>query len=128
VFKLRISVAIMACALAGLMASPGPQPAVWQIVALALAVLLSSASAGACNQYVERDLDAQMRRTRRRPFATGRFRPGTAWLAAIAVLLALSVLAAGLSTNCAAAAARLRSRGSLWGFRLHRGKLLERGR
>ena len=104
VFKLRIGVAIMVCALAGLMATPGAHPAAWQTAALAFAVLLSSASAGAFNQYVERDLDARMRRTRRRPFATGRFRPGAAWLAAIGLLLALSVLAAGLSTNWVAAA------------------------
>ena len=99
VFKLRIGGAIMICSLAGLAVTPGPQPAAWQSVALALAVLISAASAGAFNQYVERDLDAQMRRTRRRPFASGRFKPGAAWLAAILLLLGIAVLMAALSAN-----------------------------
>ncbi len=93
----------MVCALAGIAVTPGPRLAIWQIVVLALAVLLSSASAGAFNQYVERDLDARMKRTQRRPFATGRFQPGARWLAAIALLLAASVAAAGVGTNGAAA-------------------------
>jgi len=104
VFKLRIGLAIMLCALAGIAVTPGAAPVPWQIVVLALAVLLSSASAGAFNQYVERDLDALMKRTRRRPFITGLFRPGPAWPLAIALLLALSVLAAALATNWMAAA------------------------
>jgi protoheme IX farnesyltransferase len=104
VFKLRIGLAIMLCALAGIAVTPGPALEPWQVAALAFAVLLSSASAGAFNQYVERDLDARMKRTRFRPFATGLFRPGPAWLAAIGLLLAASVLAAALATNWAAAA------------------------
>jgi protoheme IX farnesyltransferase len=103
VFKLRIGVVIMLCALAGMAVTPGPSPAAWQVVVLALAVLLSSASAGAFNQYVERDLDARMKRTRMRPFVTGAFQAGPAWLAAILLLLAASVLAAALATNMAAA-------------------------
>jgi protoheme IX farnesyltransferase len=103
VFKLRIGLAIMLCALAGIAVTPGAALDPWQVVVLALAVLLSSASAGAFNQYVERDLDARMKRTRRRPFVTGLFRCGPAWPLAIALLLALSVLAAALATNWVAA-------------------------
>jgi protoheme IX farnesyltransferase len=104
VFKLRIGLAIMLCALAGIAVTPGPGLSAWQIAALALAVLLSSASAGAFNQYVERDLDACMKRTRRRPFVTGALRPGPLWPAAIGLLLSVSVLMAALATNWAAAA------------------------
>ena len=104
VFKLRIGLAIMLCALAGIAVTPGPRPSAWQVAVIALAVLLSSASAGAFNQYVERDLDARMKRTRLRPFVTGLFRPGPLWPAAIGLLLAVSVLAAALATNWAAAA------------------------
>ncbi len=43
---------------------------------LVLATVLSSAAAGAFNQYVERDLDARMARTRSRPFVTGRLAHG----------------------------------------------------
>jgi heme o synthase len=103
VFKLRIGLAIMLCALAGIAVTPGPALEPWQVVALALAVLLSSGSAGAFNQYVERDLDAEMKRTRQRPFVTGLFRPGPGWPLAIALLLGVSVLAAGLATNWTAA-------------------------
>ena len=104
VFKLRISFAIMLCALAGIAVTPGAPLAAWQISLLALAVLLSAASAGAFNHYVERDLDARMARTRRRPFVTGVFKPGPLWPVAIMGLLALSVIMAGLATNWAAAA------------------------
>ena len=76
VFKLRIGVAIMLSALAGLAVAPGPAPGAWKVVLLAAVVLASSASVGAFNQIVERELDARMARTRNRPFVTGRFRAG----------------------------------------------------
>ncbi|HEX6112252.1 MAG TPA: heme o synthase [Geminicoccaceae bacterium] len=103
VFKLRIGLAIMLCTLAGIAVTPGPTLEGWQMAALALAVLLSSASAGAFNQYVERDLDARMKRTRLRPFVTGLFHPGPAWVAAIGLILVASVLVAALATNWIAA-------------------------
>ena len=99
VFKLRIGLAIMLCALAGLAVTPGPMPAAWQIVLLALAVLLSAASAGAFNQFVERDLDARMARTRRRPFVTGEFRAGPLWLSVILLVLVLAVAMAAFALN-----------------------------
>lgn len=102
-FKLRIGVAIMLTALAGLAATPGSAPAAWQVAALALAVLMSSAAAGAFNQYAERDLDARMARTRARPFVTGRYRAGPAWPMLILALLAASVAAAGLAVNWSSA-------------------------
>ena len=103
VFKLRIGFAIMLCALAGMAVSPGASPSMWQMVLLALAVLFSSASAGAFNQYVERDLDARMPRTRQRPFVTGRLAANGFWLTGILVLLLAAVVAAAVATNMAAA-------------------------
>jgi protoheme IX farnesyltransferase len=99
VFKLRIAFAIMLCSLAGMAVAQGPAPPAWKVSALALAVLLSAASAGAFNHYVERDLDARMARTRRRPFVTGAFKAGPLWLAAIVGLLALAVGAAAWLIN-----------------------------
>jgi protoheme IX farnesyltransferase len=99
VLKLRIGFMIAVCALAGLAVTPGEAPPAWQIAVLGLAVLLSSASAGAFNHYVERDLDARMARTRNRPFVTGRFRPGLPWLWAIGAMLVVSVGAAALVLN-----------------------------
>ena len=104
VFKLRIGMAIMLCALAGIAITPGTAPGGWQIALLAIAVLLSSASAGAFNHYVERDLDARMQRTRGRPFVTGRFRAGPVWLASIALMLATAVGATAVAVNPFAAA------------------------
>ena len=103
VFKLRIGVAIMLCALAGMAVTAGPAPSAFQVLVLALAVLLSSASAGAFNQYVERDLDAAMARTRRRPFVTGTYNADWRWPAAILGLLVLSVGAAWWVANSMAA-------------------------
>ena len=103
VFKLRIGLAIMLCALGGLAVSPGPPVAGWKIAVLALAVLLSAASAGAFNQYVERHLDARMARTRNRPFVTGAFKAGPLWLGAILAILALAVAMAAWALNAAVA-------------------------
>jgi len=104
VFKVRIGMAIMLCALAGIAITPGAAPGGWQIALLAVAVLLSSASAGAFNHYVERDLDARMQRTRRRPFVTGRFQPGPMWLVSIVLMLLMAVGATAVAVNPFAAA------------------------
>jgi protoheme IX farnesyltransferase len=71
---------------------------------LAIAVLMSSASAGAFNHYIERDLDARMQRTRGRPFVTGRFRAGPLWPASIVIMLATAVGATAIAVNPFAAA------------------------
>lgn len=104
VFKIRIGLAIALSALAGLAATPGNPVAGWKIAVLALAVLVSSAAAGAFNHYVERDLDARMERTRSRPFVTGVYRAGWPWLAAIGLMLAGSVAATAFAFNATAAA------------------------
>jgi len=101
--KLRIGFAIMLSALAGMAVTPGAPLAGWQVVALALAVLLSSAAAGAFNQFAERDLDARMPRTRARPFVTGRLQADGRWLAGIVLTLLLAVTVAALVTNVMAA-------------------------
>lgn len=103
VLKLRIGVSIAFAALAGYAVAPGPALATWQIVVLGLAVFLSSAAAGGFNQYIERDLDRQMLRTRRRPFATGALKAHRGWLVFLYALLALAVGAAALALNSVAA-------------------------
>ncbi|MBK7357319.1 heme o synthase [Propionivibrio sp.] len=98
-FKLRIGVVIMFTALAGLAVTPGAGLSWWQTIVLALSVLVSSASAGAFNQYYERDLDPLMARTSKRPFATGELRHGPLWLLIIGALSLLSVGAAWIALN-----------------------------
>ena len=102
-FKLRIGVAIAIAALAGLAVERGAAPGLWQVAALVLAVLVSSAAAGAFNQYVERDIDVRMARTRNRPFVTGTLPHTPAWLWLIGAMLVAAVLAATLATNAVAA-------------------------
>jgi len=102
-FKLRIGLVIGFTALAGLAVTPGATLASWRVALLALAVVVSSAAAGAFNQYVERDIDARMARTRARPFVTGRLEASPAWLALIALMCAGSAVVAALATNALAA-------------------------
>lgn len=103
VFKLRIGVVITFTALAGLSVSAGPSLSLAQLIILTLAVLISSASAGAFNQYYEHDTDPLMSRTKNRPFATGEVQHGPVWLVVIFGLMALSVAAAWIALNAWAA-------------------------
>jgi len=99
VFKPRIALFITLSALGGVAVTPGALPETWRIALLMLAVFLAAGAAGAFNQWAERDLDAQMVRTSRRPFVTGRFKADGTWLAAITLLLAAAVGLAGLAMN-----------------------------
>lgn len=103
VFKLRIGVVITFTALAGLAVTSGPSLSALQLIVLSLAVLISSACAGAFNQYYEYDIDPLMSRTKKRAFANGGFQRSPAWLWAIGALLVLSVGAAWLALNAWAA-------------------------
>ena len=97
-FKLRIGIVISFTAMAGVAVTPGAL-AGWRIALLGLAVLISSASAGAFNQYVERDIDVRMARTSKRPFITGTLQHGPFWLCVILSMLAGSVLASAVALN-----------------------------
>jgi len=103
-FKLRIGFMIMVSALVGLAVTPGPAAGALKLLALGFAVLIASASAGAFNQYYERDHDRLMRRTRGRPFVTGALPSTPAWLVLMAVLLAGAVAAAAWVLNAVSAA------------------------
>src|SRR5690242_2977687 len=102
-FKLRIGFAIALTALAGIAVAGGAQLPAWKTLVLSLAVLVSSASAGAFNQYVEADLDRAMRRTRRRAFVTGTLTRSPVWLVVILALTAASTAAAWWALNAWAA-------------------------
>ncbi|MEO8143294.1 MAG: heme o synthase [Betaproteobacteria bacterium] len=103
-FKLRIGVLIMITALVGLVVSPGPRLSVFQVLVLALSVLVASASAGAYNQYHDRDSDCLMARTRGRAFVTGALPYTPAWLVLMAVLLVGAISAAAWILNPISAA------------------------
>jgi len=100
--KVRLGFLIAACAVAGVAVSPDNTLGPVQLTVLGLAVLLSSAAAGAFNQFYERDLDAAMTRTRTRPFVTGQLRADAPWLAGIGIALLISLVAALWAANVAA--------------------------
>jgi len=103
-FKLRIGLVIGFTAMMGLAVTPGPSLSGWRILALAVAVTMASAAAGAFNQYFESDIDALMGRTRRRAFVTGRLKHGALWLVTIIAIGTGGVLLAAVATNAMAAA------------------------
>ncbi len=98
-FKLRIGVLIMLTALVGALVTPGRGPGWLQVIVLALTVLGASASAGAFNQYYERDHDRLMTRTRGRAFVTGSLAATPAWLYLIGLMLVVSVAVAAWLIN-----------------------------
>lgn len=101
--KLRIGVMIMVTALMGVVATPGSLPGARAVLALALSVLLASASAGMFNQYHEADEDQRMARTRRRAFVTGALPRTRWWLLMMAAMLVVAVAAAWVFVNPLAA-------------------------
>ncbi len=103
-FKLRIGFMIMITALVGVAVTPGPSIGWVKMAVMALSVLLSSASAGAFNQYYERDTDHLMARTRGRAFVTGSLKSSPAWLVVMALMLLASVAIAAWVINPVSAA------------------------
>jgi len=102
-FKFRIGVVMAITAVVTLLVTPGPVVPAWQILVLAITVLLAASSAGAFNQYYEIDIDARMRRTVDRPFVTGVFEHSRWWLLLIGAMLLVGVGAAGWLLNGMAA-------------------------
>jgi len=93
-FKLRIGFMIMITALVGMAVTPGPWPGVGPMIVLALSVIVSSAAAGAFNQYVDVESDRLMARTRGRAFVTGAVRRSPVWLVVMALMLTSACWAA----------------------------------
>ncbi len=86
----RIVALFLVTVLAAMLLAGAPSAA--EVVAVLAATGLTVAGAALLNNMLERDLDARMERTRRRPTASGRLRPGRA-LAAGLVAVAAGVLA-----------------------------------
>ncbi len=85
----------------GLFLAPGHLNPVLAFTAI-LCIAVAAGAAGALNMWYERDLDARMHRTRRRPIPAGRIEPGAA-LAFGVTLAVASVLVMWLATNACAA-------------------------
>ena len=99
--KPRVMSLVVFTALAGLVAAPG---IVHPMVALAsiLFIAVGAGASGALNMWWDADIDAVMRRTRRRPVPSGRVEAGDAMAIGLA-LSAFSVVMLGLAANLLAA-------------------------
>jgi heme o synthase len=100
--KPRVMTLVVFTGACGLLAAPGTLHPVLAFTAI-LCIAMGAGAAGALNMWYERDLDARMRRTAKRPLPAGRMDPTSAlyfgvWLSVFSVLLM------GLAANWAAAA------------------------
>jgi len=93
-FKLRIVLLLLISALGGSILGAGGWPGGQALMLLLITGGLSAAGASAVNQYLERDRDAQMKRTRRRPLPSGAVKKST-WV--LLVGAGMVVFAVGLS-------------------------------
>jgi protoheme IX farnesyltransferase len=87
-FKLRIVTLLLFAAVGGAFLAAGGRPGIGELGLLLIAGGLAAAGASALNQYLEKDSDALMTRTRKRPLVTGSIaRPG--WVPYVATLMIL---------------------------------------
>ena len=101
--KPRVMALVVFTGWIGLATAPGTLNPVLAFTAI-LCITVAAGAAGAINMWYERDIDALMRRTRRRPIPAGRIEPAEA-LAFGVTLAVASVLVMYLATNLVAAVA-----------------------
>lgn len=100
--KPRVMSLVVFTGLAGLVVAPGSLHPLLAAVAV-LCIAIGAGAAGAINMWYERDIDALMERTRKRPIPAGRVAPDKA-LAFGVTLALLSVALMGVAVNWTAAA------------------------
>lgn len=100
--KPRVMSLVVFTGLVGIIVAPGALHPVLAATAI-LCIAVAAGAAGAINMWFDRDIDAVMRRTARRPIPAGRIRPEAALTFGIVLALA-SVLLMGLAVNLPAAA------------------------
>jgi protoheme IX farnesyltransferase len=100
--KPRVMSLVVFTGFAGLIAAPGGLHPFLAAVAV-MCIAIGAGAAGAINMWYERDIDALMERTRRRPIPAGRMAPDAA-LAYGVILSLFSVMLMGLAVNWVAAA------------------------
>ena len=100
--KPRVMSLVVFTGFAGLVAAPGALHPLLAAVAV-LCIAVGAGAAGAINMWYDRDIDAMMQRTRRRPIPAGRVPPEEA-LAFGVTLSLFSVMLMGIAVNWTAAA------------------------
>src|SRR5690606_20979794 len=82
--KLSLSIMVVFSSVISYLLAPKVVETDWVMIGLLfLAGMLVTGSANAINQVVEKDTDAQMKRTSKRPIAAGRLTPAQGWAFAI---------------------------------------------
>ena len=99
--KPRVMTLVVFTAIIGLLVAPAPIHPVLGIAAI-LCIAVAAGACGAINMWYDRDIDAVMRRTARRPIPAGRIEPGAALGFGLTLAVA-SVAVMGLATNWVAA-------------------------
>ncbi|WP_158747605.1 heme o synthase [Acidisphaera sp. L21] len=100
--KPRVVTLVVVTGIVGMLVAPGHLNPVLAVTTV-LCIAVAAGAAGAINMWYDRDIDAIMVRTSRRPIPTGKIEPGEA-LAFGVVLAVASVLVMALATNLVAAA------------------------
>jgi len=99
--KPRVISLVVLTGVCGLLVAPGRLHPVLVLTAV-LCIALGAGAAGAINMWYDRDIDARMKRTAKRPIPAGRIAPGGALAYGVALSFA-SVIIMGLATNWVAA-------------------------
>ncbi len=99
--KPRVVTLVVLTGIVGMMVAPGHLHPVLFFTAV-MCIAVAAGAAGAINMWYDRDIDAVMNRTMRRPIPAGRVDPGEA-LAFGVVLSVASVVVMALATNVVAA-------------------------
>ena len=100
--KPRVLSLVVFSGLIGLLVAPGHINPILALTAI-LCIAVAAGACGAINMWYDRDIDAIMRRTQKRPIPAGRIQPGPALGFGI-TLAAGAVLVMGLALNICAAA------------------------
>lgn len=106
--KPRIVLMVLITAFVGYYAGSGRVPNYLQLLQMLIGTALAAAGTLTLNQFIERDVDGKMERTRRRPLPDGRVLPQDAlWFGILLTLLGLAYLAAAVNLISAAVAAAI---------------------
>ena len=106
--KPRIVLMVLVTALVGYYAGSSRVPDYLRLIQMLIGTALAAAGTLALNQFIERDTDAKMSRTCRRPLPDGRLQPYDAlWFGIVLTLLGLGYLAVAVNLLSAVVAAAI---------------------